>query len=337
MDALEPKQPSVDLIMESLSAYQRTAALQTAIELDVFTAIAEGNSSPAKIAARSNAAERGIRILCDYLVLIGHLQKSGNAYQLTRDSAAFLSRKSPHCIAPIRGFLCDPFVVNSFKDLTSSVRRGGAPEQGSALSPAHPIWVEFARSMAPLMAAPADLLAQFLKNDFGPPSNVLDVAAGHGLFGIALARLRADTRVTALDWPNVLDIARENAKSAGVEDRLRFIAGNALDLDLGSGYDAILVVNFLHHFDAATIVHFMTKVRLALAPAGRAVILDFIPNEDRITPPRTAAFSLVMLASTPGGEAYPFSEYRVMLGKAGFKKTTLHPLIPTSESVVIAE
>jgi len=323
--------------METLSAYQRTAALAAAIELDLFTAIAEGHSTPTAIAARLHAAERGVRILCDYLVVIGHLRRRGDAYRLTEDSSAFLDLKSPHCINAVTGFLCAPFVMDSFRGLAENVRRGGASEQGSALSPEHPIWVKFARSMAPLLEVPARLTAELLKKERIPSRSILDIAAGHGLFGVALARLNPDARVAAMDWPRVLDVALETAKSAGVEERYRLIPGNALEADFGAGYDLILLANFLHHFDPAAIVALLMKIRRALIPGGRAVILEFVPNEDRVTPARAAAFSIVMLASTPAGQAYTHSEYRDMLRKAGFQKTTLHPLLPTPESVILAE
>src|SRR6185436_11441474 len=109
----KPTPPSIDRIMKTLSAYQRTAALAAAIELDLFTAIAEGDSTPTAIAARLHASERGVRILCDYLVVIGHLRRRGDAYRLTEDSSAFLDRKSPYCISAVTGFLCAPFVMDS--------------------------------------------------------------------------------------------------------------------------------------------------------------------------------------------------------------------------------
>jgi hypothetical protein len=66
-----------DLFFETANAYQRSAALAAALELDVFTAIDDGASTVSEIAARCKASERGIRILCDYLVLADFLIKDG--------------------------------------------------------------------------------------------------------------------------------------------------------------------------------------------------------------------------------------------------------------------
>ena len=87
--------PSPERIFDTLIGYERTAALKAAIDLDIFTAIAEGHNSVDKLAQRSQASPRGVRILCDYLVISGLLGKSDGTYELTPDTATFLSRKSP--------------------------------------------------------------------------------------------------------------------------------------------------------------------------------------------------------------------------------------------------
>ena len=89
------QQPSPERFFEVMNAYQQTAALKAAIELDLFTAIGEGAETAPALAQRCRASERGTRILCDYLVAIGFLSKDGSRYSLTADSAMFLDRRSP--------------------------------------------------------------------------------------------------------------------------------------------------------------------------------------------------------------------------------------------------
>ncbi len=86
--------PSPALLFDTMNAYQRTTALKGAIQLDVFTAIGEGNTTAPALAERCDTSERGMRILCDYLVIIGFLTKAGSAYGLTPDTAMFLDRRS---------------------------------------------------------------------------------------------------------------------------------------------------------------------------------------------------------------------------------------------------
>ncbi len=329
-------QPSPVLFFETINAYQRTAALKSAIELDVFTAIGEGASTVPEIARRSKAAERGVRILCDYLVVVGFLTKSGNRYGLTPDTAMFLDRRSPAYLGGTIGFLGSPMLTGGFGELTATVRKGGTVQSAEgSLAPEHPMWVEFARSMMPLMALPAELMAKLLEAERGDRWKVLDIAASHGVFGITLARHNPNAQIVALDWANVLEVARENAKAAGVADRYRTLPGSAFDTDFGEGYDLVLLTNLLHHFDAPTCEQLLRKVHAALRPGGRAAILEFVPNDDRVSPPLPASFALMMLSSTPAGDAYTFAEYQEMFRNAGFSSSELHPLPPTFQHLVL--
>jgi ubiquinone/menaquinone biosynthesis C-methylase UbiE len=270
-------------------------------------------------------------------VIIGFLTKEHDRYDVTPETGAFLDRHSPMYLGTAVEFLGSPFVTDGFKDVAAIVRKGGTVlDGGGHLGPDEPMWVNFARAMAPLMHLPAERLAQLLDAEAAQPWKVLDIAAGHGLYGIALARHNPRAEVIALDWPNVLTVAEENAEAAGVADRHRTLPGSAFEVEFGSGYDLVLLTNFLHHFDPPTIERLLRKVHAALKPGGRAVTLEFVPEEDRVSPPIPAAFSLIMLAGTPGGDAYPFSEYQQMFRNAGFVRTELHALPPTFFRVLIA-
>jgi SAM-dependent methyltransferase len=140
----------------------------------------------------------------------------------------------------------------------------------------------------------------------------------------------------ALDWGPVLEVAKANAQSAGVANRFDSLPGSAFDVEFGTGYDVVLLTNFLHHFDVATCEKLLRKVNSALKPGGRPVSLEFVPNEDRATPPTSAKFSLIMLASTPLGDTYTFPEYEKMFRNAGFTSTSLHAIPPTPQNVLIS-
>jgi predicted nicotinamide N-methyase len=333
-------EPSPLLFMDAVNAYQRSAAIKAAVELDVFTHIAEGKTTARELAAACGAEERGARILCDYLTIIGFLSKQDGQYQLTHDSAVFLDKRSPAFLGGAIEFLLSPMLIEGFDNLTTAVRQGGTalPEEGS-IAPEHPVWVRFARAMAPLMAMPAQLMAQLVK-ERAPEGKlkVLDIAAGHGVFGIAVAKALPEADITALDWPHVLEVAQENAQRAGVGERHHLLPGSAFEVDYGGPYDLILLTNFLHHFDTETCEQLLRKVRAALKDEGKAVTLEFVPNEDRVSPAGAAMFSLVMLGSTPRGDAYTFPELERMFKNAGFKSSTGHPL-PNDypQQIVISE
>lgn len=330
-------QPSPEIIFETLTAYQRTAALKAAIELDLFTAIAEGAQTAEALAEKCNAATRGMRILCDYLVIGGFLTKAQNQYTLTPDSAVFLDRRSPAYMGSAVNFLVSPMLIESFNQLTECVRKGGTAMSGEgSVEPENPVWVDFARAMAPLMAMPAELMAQLLDADAGESWKVLDIAAGHGIFGITLAKHNPNAEIFAVDWASVLAVAEENAQAAGVSSRHHQIAGSAFDVEFGEGYDLVLLTNFLHHFDQATNETLLRKIHAALKPGGRAVTLEFVPNADRVSPPTSAAFSMVMLATTMSGDAYTFAEFDEMFRNAGFASSEAHPLPPSFQQVIIS-
>jgi 2-polyprenyl-3-methyl-5-hydroxy-6-metoxy-1,4-benzoquinol methylase len=166
---------------------------------------------------------------------------------------------------------------------------------------------------------------------------VLDIAAGHGLFGIEVAKQHAQARIAAVDWAPVLEVAKGNAAKAGVADRYETIPGSAFDVEYGGPYDIVLLTNFLHHFDPETCIGLLKKVHAALKPGGRVAALEFVPNEDRVSPPMAASFSMTMLATTRAGDAYTLKDLEGMYRKAGFDRVTAHPVPTGPHTVVMGE
>ena len=326
-------EPTPQNIFSLLLAFQQTAALRGAIELDLFTAIGLGKSSVSDLAAHCQAAERGIRILCDALVAIGLLTKEADRYGLTEEAARFLDRASPTRVGDVAKFMGSETITSSFRDIAETVRRGGTILEGNGtLEPDHPAWVEFAGSMAPL----AEAVASLLESSGTTARKVLDIAAGHGLFGISVARRSEHTDLVALDWRAVVEVARENAECAGLSGRFCTVAGSAFEVDLGSGYDLVLLPNFLHHFSRQECVDALQRIHQALAPGGRVAIVEFIPDENRVASREPALFALTMLATTPNGDAYTFAEYASMLAEAGFLRHRCYDLEGFPPSVVVS-
>lgn len=332
------QQPSPQLFFQTINAYQRTEALKAAIELEVFTAIGEGNTTVAEIAKRCQSSEKGIRVLCDYLTIMEMLTKQDDHYALTLDSSVFLDKRSPAYVGGATEFLSSPMLTQGFGQIADAVRKGGtAIENDGTVGPDNPIWVKFARGMAPMMAMPAQMIAKLVDPQADRKLKILDIAAGHGQFGIAFAKNNSQAEIHAVDWKAVLEVAKENAQKAGVAGRYHTIEGSAFDVEFGTGYDLVLITNFLHHFDQPTNETLLRKVHAALADGGRVATLEFVPNDDRVTPPDSAGFSLVMLAGTPSGDAYTFAELERMFANAGFSRSTIHQLPPTIQQVVISE
>jgi hypothetical protein len=210
--------PSPEHVFDSLIAFQQAAALKAALDLDLFTIIGQGRRSVSAISSKAEASERGVRILCDYLVVREFLTKQGNEYGLTSEAAVFLDRNSPAYMGGVRHFLQSREILAGSQTLTEAVRTGRSQLPGlGSVEPDNPAWVEFAHSMTAMMGPACQGIVELL----GPAriAKVLDIAAGHGLFGITLAKHHPEAHITAVDWAAVLDVAQENAKAAGVHDR----------------------------------------------------------------------------------------------------------------------
>jgi SAM-dependent methyltransferase len=337
--------PSPMMFFQTIHAYQATAALMAGIALDVFTHLAiRGTATAAELAAACQGTSRGMRILCDYLTIGGLLTKSAptpdwntHRWSNTPDSQMFLDARSPATLVGSVAFLGHQGMMPIAHELIAAVRRGGTVHPGAgSVEDENPAWVDFARTMVPIVLPAGDRLPELLGLAQAGPVRILDVAAGHGMFGIRCAQANPQAHVTALDWKNVLEVAKENAQKFGVGDRYATIPGSAFNVDWGAAYDVVLLTNFLHHFDAQTNEDLLRKTRAALKPGGKVAILEFVPNDDRVTPPPAAAFAMIMLRETPGGDAYTLRELSGMLANAGFKDVQATSLAPHPETWVVA-
>src|SRR5207245_9074257 len=165
----------------------------------------------------TGAVERGVRILCDYLTIHEFLTKNNGRYSLSQESAIFLNRHSPAYVGHLADCLASAAPKKNFDALTESVRKGGTSvAQGDNTKPNDELWVTFARTMAPLTTVSAGFIADLARAKEGKPCKVLDIAAGHGMFGITIAMQNPNAYITAADWPPVLAVARGTARAVGV-------------------------------------------------------------------------------------------------------------------------
>ncbi len=326
-------QPTPLKFMEAVNGIQKAAVARAAIELDVFTRLGEGLSTAGEVAAACACAPRGMRVLLDALTVLDLVVKHEGRYTLTRDSALFLDRRSPEFMGSCVEFQHAPFMQSAFLHFTDAVRRGGAvTEPEGTVAPEHEVWVRYARDMMPLALPQARKAAEVA----GAVFSVVDLAAGHGMFGITILQHSPHARCLAVDWPNVLELARENAQKAGVQDRYETSPGNAFEVDLGRNHDLILLPNILHHFDRQACETLLRRAHSALRPAGRVFVVELVPHEDRVTPSAPAWFATMMLATTPQGDAYTLSEYTSMLAATGFAKPEPHPIPGSARTLLVS-
>ncbi|MFN8007307.1 MAG: methyltransferase [Terriglobia bacterium] len=143
-------------------------------------------------------------------------------------------------------------------------------------------------------------------------------------------------QIVALDWPAVLEVAKTNASKAGMDGRFHTLPGSAFETEFAGEYEIVLLTNFLHHFDQETCKGLIGKIRKSISKGGRTLTVEFVPNEDRVSPPVAASFAMMMLGTTASGDAYTFSEYEQMFREGGFSRSELHTVPNAPQSVIVS-
>jgi len=150
--------------------------------------------------------------------------------------------------------------------------------------------------------------------------SVLDIGAGSGVYSIPLALRSPRVRITAVDFPEVLEVTQRIAERYGIGDRLKTVAGDIGEVYFGSGYRVATIGQILHGHDAVRNRKLLEKTYAALAPGGVVAIADFLVEQDRSGPLRSLFFAANMLVNTEAGNTYSFEEVRDWLKDAGFEQ-----------------
>ncbi len=289
--------------------------LTAAVQLDVFTHIARGASTAATVAAAAAADPRAMRMLLDAAAVLGLLRKQGEAYALTPLSARYLAENSPDYLG--EGLKLDRHWPG-WTHLADAVRAGRPPRAG------RPQGERFAapalRGMYAQNRPAAERLGQALSPALPPSARVLDVACGSAVWSLALARAQPALRVTALDFPPVLELAREFIARENAAAQYEFLPGDMHAVALEpAAYDLILLANVAHSAGEAKLRQLLHRLAAALRPGGRLAIVDMIPDPERTGPLLPVIFALNLLLHTEQGDAYTLGQYRAWLEAAGFE------------------
>ncbi len=317
--------PSSMQISHDLMAFAwRGHALAAAVELDLFSRIAEGNNTAQKIAAAAGTAEDATRRLLDALVALGYLKKSNQSYRLTSGAAEYLVRGKPLYMgdnAQLGKMLTAawstlPDVVRSGRPFTSGVSEQQRQEFFARLVPAL-----FANNFNAAGAA----VARLTPKEKAGIKRVLDIGAGSGAWSIPFARELRKARVTVVDYAAVAKVAREYAERWGVGDKYEYVEGDLNQVEFGSGFDLAILGHILHGGAPEWARGLLRRCCAALNPGGMLLIAEFVPNDERTGPDTALLFGLNMLISTEAGDVYTMREYRQWLKEAGFRKVTTIP------------
>jgi ubiquinone/menaquinone biosynthesis C-methylase UbiE len=301
-------------IMQMAWGYATPLILQAAINNKVFDSLDSGAKTLEEVHAATGASTRGLSAIMDVLCGFGFLDKDQQGrYSLTPESSAFLVSTKPSFMGGLIAHTSE--IIPKWLQLDEVVRTGKAAVAINAEESGPEFFEKLVPKIFNMSYAPAQVLARHLKLG---KANVLDLAAGSGVWGIALAQSSPEVKVSAVDWPNILNITKQTAKKFGVEERFSYIPGDLLSVNFGNGYNVATLGHILHSEGTERGRELLKRTFAALSPGGQIAIAEFLVNPDRKGPLNGLIFNVNMLVNTENGATYSFEEISEWLKEAGF-------------------
>ena len=303
-------------IMQFAWGYVPPLVLEAAIRHRVFDVLDSGPTTIQQLHAETHASVRGLGAIAHALVGLGFLAKDlQGRFSLTPESAAFLVSTKPGFQGGIIRH-CSEQLIPKFLNLNEIVATGKPVEAVNQEETGSEFFHQFVNDIFPMSYPSALTLARHL--DLTSPVRVLDLAAGSGVWGIALAQSSPQVTVTAVDWPEVIPVTRSTAARFGLSERFAFVEGDLLKADFGTGHTVATLGHILHSEGRERSHALLAKVFRALAPGGTIAIAEFLVNPDRTGPVGSLLFAVNMLVNTDQGDTFSFEEISAWLSEAGF-------------------
>lgn len=322
-------------LMQMAWGYTAPLILEAALKNGVFDQLDHGPQTVEEVSATTGASVRGLRALMNALVGLEFLRKEGDRYRLTDESATFLVSTKPSFHGGLLRHASTQ-LIPKWLQLSEVVRTGAPAISVNQEDAGAEFFREFVESLFPLSYPSASALAQELQVEAATePYKVLDIAAGSGVWGIGFAHQSPQVQVTVVDWPGVIPAAQNVTARFGVANQFRYIAGDILEAEYGTGYRAATLGHILHSEGAERSQVLLKKVYDALAPGGTIAIAEWLPNEERTGPPPALIFAVNMLVATDDGDTFTFGEISNWLQEAGFENPrTLQ--VPSPSPLILA-
>ena len=315
------KQVTSERLMELSFAYAPPLIISAGVSNKVFDSLENGAKTSQEIAKQTGASPRALRILMNALVGLDLLKKDRQEkYSLTPESAAFLVSTKLGTHAGFFGTIA-PEIISRWLRLSEIVREGRPVVAVNQEPEGTEFFTQLVERIIPMSYPAAQKLGDHLKlakakNEL----HVLDLAAGSGVWGIALAQKSPRVRVTAVDWAGMIPTTRRITQKFGVGDRFNYVEGDILEANFGSGYDMATLGHILHSEGEQRSRELLKKTFRALKSGGTIAIAEWLVNDDRTKPLPSLMFAVQMLVNTEKGDTFSFNEIKNWLEEAGFKK-----------------
>lgn len=336
----EPLDPSH--IMQTATAFWASKVLLTAVELDLFTTLGDGQQSAAQLGQTLGLHPRGTYDFFDALVALKFLDRDGDGpegqYRSTPETAAFLNKKSPQYIGGLTQML-NSRLFGFWNHLGTALKTGkpqnevkdGGKSVFEALYANQDSLGEFLDAMTGFQAANFALLAQ--KFDFSSYKTVGDVGGALALLSRIVGSHHQHLSFTSFDLPPVAPLALKHIKMAGMEDRIRPIAGDFFKDDLPKA-DVITMGNILHDWNLENKKILIRKAYDALPDGGAFIAIENVIDDAR----RDNAFGLLMSLNMliEFGDAFDYTgaDFRSWCSEAGFRRFDMIALAGPTSAVV---
>ena len=305
--------------MQLVWGYAPPLILEAAIRHGVFDVLDNGAKTVEGVEDATGASARGLTALMNALLGLELLTKDAQGrYALTPESAAFLVSTKPS----FQGGMiihCSEQLIPKWLRLNEIVATGRPAEAVNQERQGGDFFHKFVEDIFPMSYGSAQKLAAALDlNGARQPIGVLDLAAGSGVWGIALAQKSQYVHVTAVDWPEVIPVTRKTVARLGLMKRFQFVAGDLLAADFGRNHGVATLGHILHSEGEERSRALLRRTFEALDSGGTVAVAEFLVNDERTEPLAGLLFAVNMLVNTDNGDTYSFREISSWLGEAGF-------------------
>ena len=262
-------------LVDTQIAFNTARAIMTGAELGIYETIGKNSKTADEVATACNTNAHATRQLLNCLVGIGYLSWSDEKYSLKKKYHKWLLKESDtNLVSKLRFQLVE---WNWMAMLEEYVRTGKTLQLHSSVNENE--WKLYQEGMRDLSINAAKELAGKIPLPLNATS-MLDIGGSHGLYSIELCKKYPGLKSTILELPAAIDSAQAIAKRYDTTGRVNYVAGNALDDDLGTeSYDLVMINNVVHHFTEEQNNMLAGKIARALKPGGTYIIGEFIRAE----------------------------------------------------------
>jgi SAM-dependent methyltransferase len=306
---------SYEELLGIADAYTDSRTLIAGVELDVFTHIGDRPLTAGEVARRARASAGGVEVLLNALVGMGILEKRGERFCNTRLSRTYLDATSPTSVTNFLWLAGQHW--EEWKGLTAAIRRGRRGQPRNA--PDDPAFRKrFAKALHERSLFLAPKVVRPLRLDGA--KTLLDLGGGAGSYALALLKRTPGLHATIFDRLPTVKVALAEARKAGLAKRVGVIGGDLFTHDYGGPYDVVFYSNVIHIYGPQENVRILKKIKNALRPGGRLLIVEYFLDPDRAHPADVSSFALMMYLVTQTGQCYTWDEVISWLTPLGFSR-----------------